>query len=197
MIAIGITGSFASGKSFVLNYLSSMKFHIFSADEFVKNLYKDQFIQQQILNLIPELKVFDKIEIAKLIYHNEKIRERLQNFIHPLVIEALLAFKQQNKDDLLLFAEIPLLFESHFECYFDLIVTTFCSEQSRLERAKMRVNFDQQIYDHIETIQLPQDYKIKKANFVINTDINLIELESQIRKLIQKCHEYARNNNRY
>ena len=39
--------------------------------------------------------------------------------------------------------------------------------------------------------------KIKKADFVINTDINLIELESQIRKLIQKCHKYARNNNRY
>ena len=127
MIAIGITGSFVSGKSFVLNYLSSLKFNIFSANEFVKNLYKYQFILQQILNLIPELKVFDKIVIAKLIYHNEKIRERLQNFIHPLAVEALLAFQQQNKDDLLLLAEIPFLFESHFECYFDLIVTTFCS----------------------------------------------------------------------
>lgn len=197
MISIGITGSLASGKSFVLHYLASMGFHTFSADEFVKQLYEDHEIQSQILNLMPELKIFDKIEIARLIYHNHRLRKKLQDFIHPFVINALLSFKENNKNDRFIFAEIPLLFESNFECYFNLIVTTFCSEESRLDRARIRSNFDQQIYDFIKTIQLPQDYKIKKADFAINTDTNLIEFESQVWQLIEKFHEYTRDHHRH
>lgn len=186
MIAVAITGSFASGKSFMLDYLATKGFKTFSADELVKNLYNDYEIQTEVLKLLPTLPSFDKQKIAQIIYNDEAARKMLQNFIHPFVVEGIKSFKNTNISTEVIFAEIPLLFEANLEQYFDFMVVTFCSEESRLERAKNRKGFNQEIYNKIEQIQLPQSEKIKKANFVLNTDVNLIELEKQIIKLLEK-----------
>ena len=49
MKSIAITGSFASGKTFVLKYLEKVGYKTFSCDEYVKQLYLDQNIQQELL----------------------------------------------------------------------------------------------------------------------------------------------------
>ncbi|HJD64476.1 MAG TPA: dephospho-CoA kinase [Rickettsia endosymbiont of Sericostoma sp.] len=186
MICVGITGSYASGKTFFLNYLDDLGFMTFSADEYIKELYKELSIQNIILNLLPDLKIFDKRKIAELIYVNDLSRSKLQNFIHPFVVEGLSLFKWQNNDSEITFAEIPLLFEAGFDKYFDFYVTTFCSEESRLKRAMSREGFSLTTYNKIAQIQLSQQIKIAKADFVINTDVNIVDLDKQITQLIQK-----------
>jgi len=89
MICVGITGSYASGKSVVLHYLATLGFSTFSADEYIKDLYQDTKIQNKILSLLPELKIFDKRKIAELIYNNDLARSKLQNFIHPFVVSTI------------------------------------------------------------------------------------------------------------
>ncbi len=189
MICVGITGSYASGKTFVLNYLADLGFMTFSADEYIKDLYKELAIQNIILNLLPDLKIFNKRKIAELIYANDSSRNELQNFIHPFVVEGLSLFKRQNNDSEITFAEIPLLFEAEFDKYFDFYVTTFCLEKSRLKRAMSREGFSLTTYNKIAQIQLSQQIKIAKADFVINTDVNIVDLDKQITQLIQelKC----------
>jgi len=189
MIAVGITGSYSSGKSFVLNYLSSMQFKTFSADAFVGKLYQDKKNQNQVLDVLNLTKPFSKVKIAKLIYNNGIAREKLQNFIYPLVREAIEVFKQENRSEKIIFAEIPMLFESNFKKYFNFIVTTVCSEESRLERAKGRGFFDQKIYYKLQEIQLAPFVKMEMSDFIVNTDVNMVELEAQITKLIIKCNE--------
>ncbi|MDN3029930.1 MULTISPECIES: dephospho-CoA kinase [Rickettsieae] len=186
MICVGITGSYASGKTFVLNYLADLGFMTFSADEYIKDIYKKAAIQNIILNLLPDLKIFDKRKIAELIYANDSSRRKLQNFIHPFVVEGLSLFKRQNNDSEITFAEIPLLFEAKFDKYFDFYVTTFCSEESRLKRAMSREGFNLTTYNKIAQIQLSQQIKIARADFVINTDVNIVDLDKQITQLIQK-----------
>jgi dephospho-CoA kinase len=198
MISVGITGNFASGKSFILQCLNSLGFKTFSADEFVRELYQEESIQKQILQLIPNLETFDKVKIAELIYNDLKSREKIQNFIHPLVIKNLEAFKQHNKATKCVFAEIPLLFEANFDKYFDFIIVTICSEESRLNRARKRDSFNKEIYDKIGEIQLSQDEKVKRADFVINTETNQVELEEQVAKLIKILRKLnERINTRY
>ena len=94
-LLVGITGSFASGKSFLLNCLASMKFNIFSSDELVRELYKDKDFQQIILDLIPDLKIFDKTIIAKLFYTDPILRKKIQDIIHPLVLDGLESFEKK------------------------------------------------------------------------------------------------------
>jgi dephospho-CoA kinase len=183
-ISIAITGSFATGKSYVLELLENMGFKTFSCDVFVKNLYTDVKIRQKILRLLPTLKVFDKTEIAKIIYTDKLARHKIESFIHPLVLERIQSTKQQNNSEKFIFIEVPLLFESGFEQYFDYTVTMFCSEQTRLSRAFLKPNFSRKIYDTITSTQLTQDTKISKADFSINTDCTKPEIEKQILKIL-------------
>ena len=183
MICVGITGSYASGKTFVLEHLASLGYKTFSADKCIKELYQNPEIQNKILSILPELKNFDKNSIAELIYSDDSARKKLQNFIHPFVEEGLFNFKQQNNKSDITFAEIPLLFEAGFARYFDFCVTTFCSEETRLQRAESRSAFNFNAYMKIKQIQLSPEVKMEKSDFVINTDL---DIEKQVLELIQK-----------
>lgn len=185
MICVGITGSYASGKTFILNYLADLGFMTFSADEYIKTLYQQPKIQNMVIDIL-KMKNFDKKIIARLIYNNDVARNKLQNFIHPFVVDGLTNFKSENNNFDITFAEVPLLFEAKFDKYFDIHVTTFCSEKTRLKRAMLKENFNIYSYNKIANIQLSQQAKMEKANFIINTDVNLLDLYSQITQLIQK-----------
>ncbi len=192
MICVAVTGSYASGKSFVLEYVEDLGYKTFSADKCIKELYKKPEIQHMVLNILPELHSFDKNSISELIYSNDEARNRLQHLMHPFAIEALSNFKEQNSKLDITFAEIPLLFEAGFDKYFDFYVTTFCSEETRLKRAEARNSFNLKSYNKIKQIQLPQEIKMEKSDFVINTDM---DINKQITELIQRLNAAIKRNN--
>ena len=185
MLAISITGSYASGKTFILDYLAEKEYKTFCADKCIKELYQDVALQTQILKLLPELEYFNIGKISNLIYNNALAREKLQNFIYPLLIDKLILFKQENADFKFVFAEIPLLYEAKFDKYFDFVVTIYCSEEIRMQRAITRSSFDIAIYNKIKEIQLSQESKIAKADFAINSSADMLDLEKQIAKLLK------------
>lgn len=185
MHTVGITGSFAVGKTIIINYISSLGFATFVSDNFVNDLYRDKEIQQKILKIIPQLNHFDKKEIAKLVYSDNNILNKVQNFIHPYVIEGIKSFKLSNSCEKLIFIEIPLLFEINLSYLFDFIVTVFCSEKTRIFRAQTRDNFDLKSYDKIAQLQFAQDEKIKRSDFVVNSDVKMLELQNQIIQLLE------------
>ncbi|AFB20788.1 dephospho-CoA kinase [Rickettsia canadensis] len=186
MLAIGITGNYASGKTFILDYLAEKGYKTFCADRCIKKLYQDLRVQTQILKLLPELEYFNIRKISNLIYNNDLSREKLQNFIYPLLIDKLILFKKENATSKFGFAEIPLLYEAKFDQYFDFVVTIYCSEEVRMQRAITRSSFDIAIYNKIKEIQLPQESKIAKADFSINSGVDMLDLEKQISNLIKK-----------
>ncbi len=186
MSVVGITGSFASGKSFILELLKSIGFKVSSADELVRNLYNDPKIQQHVVELLIDLKKFDKTKIVEIIYKSEDDRIKLQNFIHPLVLKGIEEFKLENRHERIIFVEVPLLFEVGIRNNFDFVITTFCSEELRLERAKNRSGFTAHFYDQIQQIQLPQEEKIKMADFAINTGASKEGLILQLKEIISK-----------
>jgi len=185
MLAIGITGSYASGKTFILDYLAEKGYKTFCADRCIKELYQDLTLQDDILKLLPELEFFDLGKISNLIYNDDSAREKLQNFIYPLLINKLILFKKENSDSKFVFAEIPLLYEAKFDKYFDFVVTIHCSEEIRMQRAVTRSLFNMEIYNKIKQIQLSQENKIAKADFAINSGVDMLNLETQITKLIK------------
>jgi dephospho-CoA kinase len=120
---IGITGSIASGKTSLLEYIQKQNYPVFSADLSVKELYNNPIIAQQIHNLFPDFKTLDKMLLAKAIYFDIHKRKELEKILHPMVAKDIENFIRQNKDEKLLFMEIPLLFEGGWEKYCDYIIT--------------------------------------------------------------------------
>lgn len=186
MVNIAITGSFASGKSFVLNCAKKLGYKVFSCDDFVKEIYKDVSFQNKIVDEFKELKIFDKKELSKIIYDDSKVRKRLESIIHPIVREGIKKFEELHKDKELLFTEVPLLFESKFDKYFSYSICTFCNEETRLLRAKKRGVIDLNLYEKIKIVQMDQEEKKKKANFIIDTQLDQKEIEKILNNIIKQ-----------
>ncbi len=186
MIKIAVTGSYASGKTHILEHVATKGFYVFSCDSYIKTLYQKPDIKDNILKLLPDLKIFDTQEIKKIIYSDTEARKKLEAFIHPIVRDGFEEFCFTHNSSRIIFAEVPLLFETGFDKYFSYVITTFCSENTRKIRAQTRDFFDQQIYDKIENIQYSQFQKILLSRFNINTDLSTIELQDDIDQLIKR-----------
>ena len=135
---IAITGSFASGKSFVLSCAKNLGYKVFSCDDFIRNAYEDVDLQNIVVNEIKGLEVFDKKKLSRIIYDDPKSRKKLEFIIHPMVRSGIKEFEELNKNQEFIFTEVPLLFESNFDRYFAYSVCVYCAEETRLQRAKER-----------------------------------------------------------
>jgi len=186
MKSIAITGSFASGKTFVLKYLEKAGYKTFSCDDYVRELYLQPHIQKDLLCIFDKKlfgEIFDKKRLSQIIYNDDIQRQKLEQYIHPKVRKEINDFKNKHIDEPFIFVEVPLLFETGFNNYFDYSICVYCSEESRKDRATERGDFYLKIYSKIKNIQLPQEKKKNLANFQINTDL---DIEIQIKEIIAK-----------
>jgi len=182
---IAVTGSFASGKSFVLNAVKRMRYKVFSCDDYVGQLYEDIVFQKLIENEIEGFGKFNKKALAKIIFSSDRMREKLQKIIHPMVLEGIREFEEDNIKEELVFTEVPLLFEADFDKYFAHNVCVFCSEMVRRERAKSRNKISgEDFFEKINKIQFSQEEKIKRSDFSIDSEIDIHEIEDSLKNII-------------
>lgn len=189
MINIAITGSFAVGKSFILQFLSSMGYSVFSCDDYVKKLYEDKKTQELVENTISGLGEFNKVKLAQIIYNDEKERKRLEEIIHPKVRAAVKDFEEQNKDKGLLFTEVPLLFEKNFDKHFSYSLCVYCLEETRIFRGQSGRGVSPEIFEKIKEIQLPQEEKKKRADFIVDGELSDDKIKVELQKIINKISD--------
>jgi dephospho-CoA kinase len=182
---IAITGSFASGKSFVLSCAKELGYKVFSCDDFIRDAYKDINLQNLVISQIKGLEIFDKKKLSKIIYDNPEAKKKLEFIIHPLVRLGIKSFEEENKNQKIIFTEVPLLFESNFDKHFVCSVCVYCSEETRLQRAKKRGIDDISLYNKIKSAQLPQEEKKRRADFTINSDNSQKEIEKSLKDIIR------------
>jgi dephospho-CoA kinase len=180
---IAVTGSFASGKTHVINSIKSLGYKVFSCDDYVKILYQNQKITHKLEQEIEGLHTFDIARLSIIIYNNAKMRVKLENIIHPLVRNGIKEFEVDNQNEDLIFTEVPLLFESGFDKYFSKIICVFCSEKTRQERSILRRKNNINFFEQIKKIQLPQEVKMAKSDFIIDSEG---DVEEEILKIIDK-----------
>ena len=173
MIKIGLTGSIAVGKSFVLD-IFKIKYDIpvFSSDECVRKIYAENI---ELKNLIKEKilesdRKFTSEDIASIVFKDSAKLQILENFIHPLVKMEREEFVNQefDKQSRLVVIEVPLLFEKNLEYEFDSIILVDVGEDIQEERALLRKNMTREKYLSIKAKQIPNNEKIERCDFVIN-----------------------------
>ena len=184
MIKIGITGSFASGKSELLKYLIGKGYPGFNCDKIVHALHQNAEVQKKILEIYPEISVFDKAKIAALVYSDEARKKQLEQLMHPLVSAKMDEFLNQHRIySKLVFLEIPLLFEAKWENYCDYIIALYCTKPLRQGRALSR-GINAEMFEAIDKSQLPESIKKDLADFTIDTACDFEQVTSECEKII-------------
>ena len=173
MIKIGLTGSIAVGKSFVLSiFKTEYNIPVFSSDECVREIYRrnadlKNFIRDEILLSDNE---FSSEDIANIVFKDSIKLEKLENYIHPLVkIERDNFINHElNKKTKFVVIEVPLLFEKNLEHEFDKVILVNVTEDIQEKRALSRKNMNKEKYLSIKAKQITNNEKIKRSNFIIH-----------------------------
>ena len=194
VIKIGITGSIGMGKSTVSSIFRNNNIKVWDADFEVHNLYKKgKEGYNSIISIYPELK--DKVEINRKKVSN-LLREKkidlklIEEIIHPLLIRSREEFIKKNKKDKLLIFDIPLLYETKAYIWLDYVINVFCSKKNQIKRLKQRENFDIKKINYLISKQISVNQKNKKADYVINTDQDLEQVERQVINFIKIMRKF-------
>lgn len=178
---IGITGVIASGKTTVLNRIKELGYKVIDCDIIVKELYEKQNVIDLIkdnFECVRDNKI-DKKLLANIIFSNSSDRIKLNNLIHPLIRDYI-----KNLNDELIFIEVPLLFEAHFEDLFDKIILVYLNNDEALKRLILRNNLT--LDEAIKRInsQMPCEKKIELSDYVIDNSNSTIETFIELDKVL-------------
>ena len=189
MVRIGILGSVGSGKTFIANIFKELSFNIFSADNEVANIYKNNKIVNKKIAKFFKLKLYkgkiNKQDLRDSLKKNPKKFKFLNKTIHPIVRKRLAIFLSRFKKNKLVVLDIPLLVENKMLNFVDILVLVKTRSNSFLSRIKKRKNFDKQFLSILKKQQASEKIKESYADFIIyNSSKNKVKL--QVKNIIDK-----------
>ena len=189
MVRVGILGSVGSGKTFIANIFKELSFNIFSADNEVANIYKNNKTVNKKIAKFFKLKLYkgkiNKQDLRDSLKKNSKKFKFLNKIIHPIVRKRLAIFLSRFKKNKLVVLDIPLLVENKMLNFVDILVLVKTRSNSFLSRIKKRKNLDKQFLNILKKQQASEKIKESYADFIIyNSSKNKVKL--QVKNIIDK-----------
>jgi dephospho-CoA kinase len=192
-IKIAITGSMGSGKSAVCSIIKKAGWPLISADEIVADLYDfDTFTKTRLKDfygddVIENQQVNRSVLFSKMM-ESELEKKRVEALIHPLVEKKILEyFASQNSR--LLFAEIPLLYESQWQDKFDLVWVVVADDDVRIDRLVSKRKVSKQQALSLMSHQMAQKRKMELADVVIDNNGTLKDLTHIVMQCLDTVSE--------
>ena len=193
-VILGITGAFGSGKSTVANMFRSCGAELIDADKIAhrvirpgSEIYK-KIIDAFSRSILKKNKTIDRKKIAKLVFKDKKLLKKLNQIVHPEVIEII---KNQicasTKGIVVL--DAPLLIEAGLGGIVDKLIVVSIHKKKQIERALKKTSLSEaDILKRIKA-QIPLKDKVRLADFVIDNSGTIGKTREQvvsIRRLVWK-----------
>ena len=176
MIIVGLTGGMASGKTFISNYLKTLKIPIHESDLVVELLYKEKnksfvkFLNRSGFGEAITNKKINKTIIRNEIFKNKTKKHILEKYIHKEVSKSRNLFIKKNKKNNIIFLDIPLLFEKNLINICDYICTAIAPKTIRRKRALQRKNMTNKIFNQVIKNQTTDKERKKKSHYLVKTN---------------------------
>jgi dephospho-CoA kinase len=190
MVKVALTGGIATGKSHVLAQLSDRGIPTIDADSIVHQALEARTPTTDAIVLAFGHAVLqtdgrvDRPVLAAKVFTDSRARLRLEAIVHPVVYEEIRRwFDTVDKPTAV--ASIPLLYETHRESDFDVVVVTACTMDEQIRRIVERGLSEEHARRRIAA-QLPTDEKVARADFVIWTSGTIAETNVQVEELLIK-----------
>ncbi|MDX1808641.1 MAG: dephospho-CoA kinase [Sulfurospirillaceae bacterium] len=182
---IVITGSIASGKSTVCKLLKENGYTIVDADKIARELINPKSIEKLFGAKYIQNNEVDRKALAKLIFSDKAQREKLNQYIHPLIREKIHHdVKKLEQAQIKYVVDIPLYFESgHYDA--TTVAVVYCPRELQIERLIKRDDLSRE--EAILRIENQIDIKNKKAmaDFVIDNSQDLEHLKHETKRFME------------
>ncbi|OQW74218.1 MAG: dephospho-CoA kinase [Proteobacteria bacterium ST_bin14] len=188
MITVGLTGSIGMGKSTVAAMFADEGVPVFDADAAVHRL------QGASGALIPAIEAafpgttgplgVDRAALGAAVFGDDSAMKRLEAIVHPAVGAERAAFLAENHAAPIIVFDVPLLFETGGDRGVDKIVVVSAAADVQRERVLARAGQSPERLAAILARQYPDAEKRARADFVIATDVPLLETRAAVRAVI-------------
>ena len=175
MIVVGLTGSIGMGKTTTADMFAALGVPVHSSDAAVHALYRGRaapLIEAAFPGSV-ENGAVDREALSRHVIGRPEAIARLEAIVHPLVLEAQVAFLEREKAAPLVLLDIPLLFETGGETRCDKVAVVTAPADIQRRRVLARPGMTVQKFEAILARQMPDAEKRRRADFVIDTGSGL------------------------
>jgi dephospho-CoA kinase len=212
MLKVGLTGGIASGKSAVGEMFVALGAHLVQADRISHSLMQPgEAVYNEVVRhfgrgiLNPDGTV-NRGKLAEAAFGPANSPEgqrvsriaELNRIVHPAVIRSQDAWLEETgrrDPHAVAIVEAALILEAGAKDHFDRIIVVTCSADQRASRFAARQKIDlESARKEVErrmAAQLPDEEKIKAANYVIDNSGSLEHTCEQVQQVWEKLHSSA------
>ncbi|HEX6126832.1 MAG TPA: dephospho-CoA kinase [Pyrinomonadaceae bacterium] len=178
MLRVGLTGSIAVGKSFVLGVFRELGCFVLDADQVARDVVApgtdglrriaNEF-GDEVLQPTGQL---DRSKLGSIVFADEQKRLLLNSIVHPLVFqeqEQWLRECEAEKPDGIAIVDAALMIESGGYKRYDQLIVVWCEPDLQLKRLMSRDNLSRADAERRIASQMPQEEKKKFADHLIDT----------------------------
>jgi dephospho-CoA kinase len=212
VLRVGLTGGIACGKTVVGEMFAARGAHFIQADRIAHELMQPgcSVYNQVVLHfgrdiLQPDGRI-DREQLAHVAFGQPASGgspsatrvEELNRIVHPAVIaaqEKWMADIGRREPHAIAVVEAALILEAGVGHSFDRLVVVTCSHEARRQRFAQRLHLDkeaaEQEMERRMAAQMPDEEKLRRADYVIDNSGSLADTERQVDKIMQELRKPA------
>ncbi len=195
MLKVGLTGSIAVGKSYVLSVLKELGCHVIDADQIARDVVASEtrglksVTEEFGTSVLNDDGTLNRKQLGEIVFGDEAKRNKLNSILHPMIIAAQdervreLEAKDPNG---IVVIDAALMIESGGYKRLDKLIVVYCEPEIQLQRLIKRDGLSPDAALARIRAQMPQDEKIKYANFLIDTSGDFAGTRAQVETLFNQ-----------
>lgn len=187
---LGLTGSIAMGKSTIAAMFAELGVPVFDADAEVRTMQgPGGALVDEIEAMFPGSTGPEGVNrgvLGAMVFGDRDRLAQLEALIHPMVGKRREAFLEDHADAPFVVFDIPLLFEKTGTDGVDAVVVVSAPAEVQRARALARDGMTEQKLTDILALQLPDEAKRARADYIIDTGVPLDETRKQVETLVEK-----------
>lgn len=197
MLRVGLTGSIGVGKTFVSSVFEKLGCHVLDADQTARAVVTAgsqglravvEAFGQEILQADGTL---DRARLGAIVFQDESKRLLLNSILHPFIIaaqdEQLREWESEDPRGIAI-VDAALMIESGGYKRFDKLIVVHCRPEIQIERLMARNQITREEALRRIRSQMPQDEKMRHADYLIDTSAGFDETRRRVEEVYQKLH---------
>ena len=201
MRKVGLTGSIAVGKSYVVSVLAELGCVTFDADKVAHTVMEpgrpgyEDIVRAFGEGVLARDGSIDRQKLGAIVFSDEARRIRLNEIVHPRVIEEqnrLLQEAETKNPDGIAVIDAALMIESGGYKRFDKLIVVYCDRETQIERLMRRNQITREDAERRVAAQMSSDEKREYADYEIDTSggydqtrQRVVEVHNELRRLAQ------------
>lgn len=190
MLLVGLTGGIGSGKSTVARMLEERGAVVFDADLLAREAVEPgtpghaAVIERFGADVLAPGGELDREALASIVFADPAARRDLEQIVHPEVRRLFAEGSEAYHDtDRIVVFSAPLLVESGMHTAFEILVVVSATVATQIERLMRQRGMSEPAIRARIDAQAPLEDKAAVADFLVDNEGTLAELQSQVERL--------------